>query len=74
MIEHILTSLEKFKERDSGWMLSRILNLTVNINNLLHARYRIESREIKMKRAVVNMQKTMDNAFCLVNGCRSTPI
>jgi len=31
VIEPILTSLEKFPERDSGWTLSRILNLTVNV-------------------------------------------
>ena len=39
VIEPTLTSLEEFQERDSGWALSRILNLTININkyNSLHA-------------------------------------
>lgn len=51
--ESILISLEEFQELDSGWMLSCILNLTVNINkyNPLHAGCHIEfPREIKIKR------------------------
>ncbi|KYN15671.1 hypothetical protein ALC57_12102 [Trachymyrmex cornetzi] len=35
VIEPTLTSLEEFQERDSGWALSRILNLTVNVNKLI---------------------------------------
>jgi len=65
VFEPILTSLEKFQERDSGWALSRIFNLTINVNkyNPLHAGCYIElSREIKLKRAVVNVQST-DNAY-----------
>jgi len=57
-------SLEEFQERDSGWALSRIINLLININkyNPLHAGCHIElSREIKLKKAVVNVQ-SMDNA------------
>jgi len=57
VIESTLASLEEFQERDSGWVLSRIFNLTVNINkyNPLHAECYIElPREIMMKRAVVN--------------------
>jgi len=59
-----LTSLEEFQERDSGWALSRIINLLININkyNPLHAGCHIElPREIKLKRAVINVQ-FMDNA------------
>ncbi|KYM93248.1 hypothetical protein ALC53_00184, partial [Atta colombica] len=39
VVEPILTSLEEFQERDSGWTLSRNLNLTFNVNkyNTLHA-------------------------------------
>ena len=39
VIEPILASLEEFQERDSGWALSRILNLIVNVNkhNPMHA-------------------------------------
>jgi len=64
VIEPTLTSLEEFQERDSGWALSRIINLLININkyNPLHAGCYIElPREIKLKRAVVNVQST-DNA------------
>jgi len=41
VVEPILSSLEKFQERDSGWTLSRILNLTINKYNLLHAGHQI---------------------------------
>jgi len=64
VVEPILTSLEEFQERDSGWALSRILNLIINVNkyNPLHAGCHIElPREIKLKKAVVNVQ-SMDNA------------
>jgi len=65
VVEPTLTSLEKFQERDSGWALSRIINLLINnINkyNPLHAGCYIElPREIKLKRAVINVQTT-DNA------------
>ncbi|KYN02533.1 hypothetical protein ALC62_06651 [Cyphomyrmex costatus] len=39
VIEPTLASLEEHQERDSGWALSRILNLTVNVNKLnpMHA-------------------------------------
>ncbi|KYM94186.1 hypothetical protein ALC62_15190 [Cyphomyrmex costatus] len=34
VIEPTLASLEEFQERDIGWALPRILNLTVNVNKL----------------------------------------
>jgi len=39
VVEPTLTSLEEFQERDSGWALSRIFNLLINVNkyNPLHA-------------------------------------
>jgi len=58
VVELMLTSLEKFQQRDSEWTLSHILNLTINVNkyNPLHAECYIElSREIMMKRAIVNV-------------------
>ncbi|XP_071574625.1 uncharacterized protein [Temnothorax nylanderi] len=64
VIEPTLASLEEFQERDSGWALSRILNLTVNVNkyNPLHAGCFVEiPQEIKLKRAVINV-RSMDNA------------
>ncbi|KMQ83109.1 hypothetical protein RF55_20902 [Lasius niger] len=64
VIEPTLASLEEFQERDSGWALSRILNLTVNVNkyNPMRAGCYIKlPREIMMKRAVINVQ-SRDNA------------
>ncbi|KYN30380.1 hypothetical protein ALC56_15307 [Trachymyrmex septentrionalis] len=64
IIEPTLTSLEEFQERDSGWALSRILNLVVNVNKLNPMRagcYFEVPREIATKRAVINV-RTMDNA------------
>ncbi|XP_070165276.1 uncharacterized protein [Polyergus mexicanus] len=64
VVEPTLASLEEFQERDSGWALSRILDLNVNINkyNPLRAGCHIKlPREITMKRAVINVQSN-DNA------------
>jgi len=64
VVEPTLASLEEFQERDSGWALSRIINLLININkyNPLHAGCYIElPREIKLKKAVINIQ-SIDNA------------
>ncbi|XP_067204246.1 uncharacterized protein [Linepithema humile] len=64
VVDVILASLEEFQERDSGWALSRILNLTVNVNKLnpLRAGCHIELPwQIMLKRAVVNV-KSNDNA------------
>ena len=64
VIEPTLASLEEFQERDSGWALSRILNLTINVNkcNPMRAGCHINlPREIVTKRAVVNV-RSMDNA------------
>ncbi|XP_070155793.1 uncharacterized protein, partial [Polyergus mexicanus] len=64
VVEPTLASLEEFQERDSGWALSRILDLNVNINkyNPMRAGCHIKlPREIPMKRAVINVQSN-DNA------------
>jgi hypothetical protein len=64
VIEPTLASLEEFQERDSGWALSRILNLTINVNkhNPLHAGCNIEiPKQIRLKKAVINV-KTKGNA------------
>ncbi|KYM96918.1 hypothetical protein ALC62_12413, partial [Cyphomyrmex costatus] len=64
VVEPILASLEKFQERDSGWALSRILNLTMNANKLnpLRAECHIKLPEkIMLKREVINVQ-SKDNA------------
>ncbi|XP_011696249.1 PREDICTED: uncharacterized protein LOC105454956 [Wasmannia auropunctata] len=64
VVEATLTKFGEFEERDSGWALSRILNLTVNVNkyNPMHAGCYVEVPwEIATKRAVVNVRST-DNA------------
>jgi hypothetical protein len=64
VIEPTLASLEEFQERDSGWALSRILDLTINVNryNPLRAGCCIElPREITTKR-VINVRSKQDNA------------
>ncbi|XP_070158058.1 uncharacterized protein [Polyergus mexicanus] len=64
VVDAILASLEKFQERDSGWALSRILNLMMNVNryNSMRAGCCVEiPREITLKKAVVNVRST-DNA------------
>ena len=66
VIEPILASLEEFQERDSGWALSRILNLTVNVNkyNPMRAGCRAEiPREIQLKKAVVNVYSNENKCF-----------
>ncbi|XP_077256530.1 uncharacterized protein LOC143894260 [Temnothorax americanus] len=66
VIEPTLASLEEFQERDSGWALSRIHNLTVNVNKYspLHAGCFVEiPREIKMKRAVINVRSRGNACF-----------
>ena len=60
--ELILASLEEFQER--GWALSRILNLTINMNKLNSMRagcYFEVPREIILNKAVINV-RTTDNA------------
>ncbi|KAG5338420.1 GVQW3 protein, partial [Acromyrmex charruanus] len=73
----ILTSLEEFQERDSGWTLSRILNLTVNVNkyNPLHAECRIEfARKIKMKSAMINVRSMENVCFAIIQVLNLTDI
>ncbi|XP_071576403.1 uncharacterized protein, partial [Temnothorax nylanderi] len=64
VIEPTLAKLEEFQERDSGWALTRILNLTVNVNryNPLRAGCHLKlPQDIKTKNAVINVL-SMDNA------------
>ena len=65
-VDTILATLDEFQERDSGWALSRILDLTVNVNkfNPMHAGCHIElSRKIMLKRATINVRSTDDACF-----------
>ncbi|XP_071640852.1 uncharacterized protein [Temnothorax longispinosus] len=63
VIEPTLAKLEEFQERDSGWALTRILNLTVSVNkyNPLRAGCHMKlPQDIKVKNAVINVL-SMDN-------------
>ncbi|XP_077255644.1 uncharacterized protein LOC143893804 [Temnothorax americanus] len=64
VIKPTLAKLEEFQERDSGWALTRILNLTVSVNkyNPLRAGGHLElPKDIKVKNAMINVL-SMDNA------------
>lgn len=66
--EHVLdkTLADEFQERDSGWALSKILNLTVNVNkyNPMRAGCQVQlPREIVLKRAVINVLSTGNACF-----------
>ncbi|XP_077264211.1 uncharacterized protein LOC143898524 [Temnothorax americanus] len=59
----ILTRLDEFQERDSGWALSRILNLMVNVNKCNPMRvgcWMKIPRGIRLKQAVVNLLSEND--------------
>lgn len=64
VIEPTIASLDEFQDRDSGWTLISIANLTININkyNPLRVGCNIKlARKIMLKRATVNV-KSSDNA------------
>ncbi|XP_025264636.1 uncharacterized protein LOC112638002 [Camponotus floridanus] len=66
VVGDIVASLKEFQERDSGWALSRILDLTVNVNvyNPMRAGCHVRvPREIQMKRAVVNVRSDDEACF-----------
>lgn len=64
-----LSSLEDFQERDSGWALSKIINILININKcvlLTGSHYIKLPKTIQMKRAVVNVcNDEDDNCFAV---------
>nr|XP_034192558.1 uncharacterized protein LOC117609909 [Osmia lignaria] len=67
VVNSTLTLMEEFQERDSGWAISKILHLMLNINkcNPMHAGcYTDIPKTIKDKRAVVNV--TVDDDTCFV--------
>ena len=72
-----LMSLKEFQERNSGWALLYILNLTINVNklNFMRAGYHIEvPRQITMKRKSGD-QCAYDGqcVLCVVGDRRSIP-
>jgi len=65
----ILTKLEEFAEKDSGWALYEILGLKVNINNLDPLKFGYStfvslSTFIKKKHAIVNVQN--NDRYCFL--------
>lgn len=63
--DSILRQLEEFQERDSGWALHKILNLTININRCesLSGSGFVELPEfVRKKNAVVNVR--VDDGAC----------
>ncbi|XP_076278400.1 uncharacterized protein LOC143208149 [Lasioglossum baleicum] len=68
VVPTILTSLEEFQERDSGWALSKILHLIVNFSNYqpLQAGCAAATylpRTIQLKRAVMNVVSKDEACF-----------
>ncbi|XP_076291056.1 uncharacterized protein LOC143214203 [Lasioglossum baleicum] len=68
VVPTILTSLEEFQERDSGWALSKILHLIVNFSKYqpLQAGFTTETylpRTIQLKKAVVNVNNKDEACF-----------
>ncbi|XP_076301498.1 uncharacterized protein LOC143219367 [Lasioglossum baleicum] len=68
VVPTILTSLEEFQERDSGWALSKILHLIVNFSKYqpLQAGCATETylpRTIQLKRAVVDVNNKDEACF-----------
>ncbi|XP_026673635.1 uncharacterized protein LOC113464970, partial [Ceratina calcarata] len=64
VVDTILSSLEEFQERDSGWALQQILDLTINVNkyNPMHAGcYFKIPQNIRYKRATITIESG-DNA------------
>jgi len=74
VIEPMLAALEEFPEHDSGWALSRILDLTVNVNryNPMRAKCYVKlPRDMTTKKAVINVLSTDDARFAVVDDGRS---
>ncbi|XP_076303709.1 uncharacterized protein LOC143221926 [Lasioglossum baleicum] len=68
VVPTILTSLEEFQERDSGWALSKILHLIVNFSKYqpLQAGCTTETylpRTIQLKKTVVNVNNKDEACF-----------
>ncbi|CAH0562755.1 unnamed protein product [Brassicogethes aeneus] len=62
----IMTELEEFQERDSGWALKKVLNLGVNINKYtpqLGSSYIELPPQIKKKEACINVKNTDEACF-----------
>lgn len=64
--DKILSKLEEFQERDSGWALHEILHLKVHINKytpITSGTYIDLSEDIKSKKGVINVKNNDDYCF-----------
>lgn len=64
IVEHILRNLDEFQERDSGWALSSIINLVININKYtpqLGSSFIELPQQIDNKKACVNVRNYDDD-------------
>ena len=64
IIEPILASLEEFQEHDSGWALSRILNLTINVK-------KSPARRMSHRSATRNSDETSGDQYSFDGQCVS---
>ncbi|XP_031355178.1 uncharacterized protein LOC116179519 [Photinus pyralis] len=65
-VDYLMERLMQFEEQDSGWGLSKIISLTVNVNSvtLMHASSFIElPKEIQVKKAVINVKNNDEACF-----------
>lgn len=66
ILEKILKDLEEFQERDSGWALSSIINLTININKYtpqIGSSFVELPKRIALKKACINVRNNDDKCF-----------
>lgn len=66
IVEKILRNLDEFQERDSGWALSSVINLTININKYspqIGSSFIELPRQIEIKKACVNVRNYDNKCF-----------
>ncbi|XP_046736598.1 uncharacterized protein LOC124405611 [Diprion similis] len=67
--QKVMAKVEDFQEKDSGWSLTEIINLTVNINKYVPLRggvftYTPLPKDIQDKKAVVNIRNS--DSYCFL--------
>lgn len=66
ILEEILKNLDEFQEKDSGWALASIVNLTINFNKYspqLGSTFIELPHEIDIKKACINVQNSDNKCF-----------
>lgn len=79
MIEKILNETEEFQEKDSGWSLSKLLHLEININEykpLQGSQYIKLPKQIEEKKACINIKNRDVYCFkwCLISALQNRAI